>query len=381
MVLIVSGGLVIMLGIAAAIVIGWTRSNTSAATETSARMLAKTVADSVSALTEGGEIDQLETFLASLKERDELGPVHAVRGPVCVADYGEREGAAPEDDADVQALNSGEPVKIVDSAAHRIRYILPMLARESCLGCHASAKQGDVLGADSVTVLTDAADAAQASLVRGTGGVFLGAVLVTATVLALVIARSVIRPVKRIVQVLSEGAAQVDDAGAQIASASEQFANGANTQASSLEQSSAALEQMASVTRTNAENSTHANELARNARHAADRSGEIVNEFDGAMNGISDASRQVGRIVKVIEEIAFQSGGTSRRRSGGNHRSDRQFGAKERGWSEDRVRRSRDTRENRRRRPERVRPDQYLLPGQRGAGPGRGPDYRRDHAD
>ena len=85
------------------------------------------------------------------------------------------------------------------------------------------------------------------------------------------------------------------------------MAEGASEQASSLEQVSASLEQMTAVTRTNSENSTEANELAGKAHQAADKGGVIVKQLNESMQGISEASQQIGKIIKVIEEIAFQT--------------------------------------------------------------------------
>ncbi len=104
----------------------------------------------------------------------------------------------------------------------------------------------------------------------------------------------------RIIAGLTESVGQVNDAAGQVAGASQQLAEGASEQASSLEETSSALEEMAAMTRTNAGNAKQANDLAIQARHAAD-------EGEKTMGAISESSGQISKIIKVIEEIAFQT--------------------------------------------------------------------------
>jgi len=160
-------------------------------------------------------------------------------------------------------------------------------------------------------------------LILAACGVILGIVI------AFVIARSITRPFKeifkglkafsnaelndtgntfnRIIDGMTEGMAQVNDAAGQVSTASQQLAEGASEQASSLEETSSALEEMAAMTRTNAENSQQAKELSGKAREGADHGGVIVGQLNEATQGISDASNQISKIIKVIEEIAFQT--------------------------------------------------------------------------
>ncbi len=111
----------------------------------------------------------------------------------------------------------------------------------------------------------------------------------------------------RIIDGMTEGMTQVNDAAGQVSTASQQLAEGASEQASSLEETSSALEQVAAMTRTNAENSQQAKELSSKARDGADHGGVIVGQLNEATQGISDASDQISKILKVIEEIAFQT--------------------------------------------------------------------------
>jgi methyl-accepting chemotaxis protein len=84
-------------------------------------------------------------------------------------------------------------------------------------------------------------------------------------------------------------------------------AEGASQQAASLEETSASLEEMSSMTGRNAENARRANELARQARQSADHGATDMQEMNTAMAAIKSSSDDVAKIIKTIDEIAFQT--------------------------------------------------------------------------
>ncbi|MGD8453895.1 MAG: methyl-accepting chemotaxis protein [Phycisphaerae bacterium] len=149
----------------------------------------------------------------------------------------------------------------------------------------------------------DAATATALTWCAGAGGVL----LVLAIAMALFVARGVARPITRLIKGLNEGADQVNEAASQVASAAQQLAEGASEQASSLEKASNALEEMATMTRNNAEHARQASGLATKARTGANTGDHTVVQLNEAMAAINDSSGQISRIIKVIEEIAFQT--------------------------------------------------------------------------
>jgi Methyl-accepting chemotaxis protein (MCP) signalling domain/Protein of unknown function (DUF3365)/Type IV pili methyl-accepting chemotaxis transducer N-term len=130
---------------------------------------------------------------------------------------------------------------------------------------------------------------------------------ITFVCVLLYLRRCVTGPINRVITSLNEGADQVSDAAAQVSTASQQSAEGASEQASSLEETSSALEQMAAMTRTNAENAKEANALSAQARDAAQTGDATMHKLNEAMTAINDSSSQISKIIKVIEEIAFQT--------------------------------------------------------------------------
>jgi len=128
-----------------------------------------------------------------------------------------------------------------------------------------------------------------------------------AVVIAALIAISITRVLQRIVVSLDSGAQEVDAAAAQVAGASQSMAANTSESASSLEETSSAMEQMAAMTRTNSESARAAHETATATSQTASKGTEIVGRLNEAMNTINASSEKVSKIIKVIEEIAFQT--------------------------------------------------------------------------
>jgi methyl-accepting chemotaxis protein len=129
------------------------------------------------------------------------------------------------------------------------------------------------------------------------------------TVLAVVgwIARGITRPIRAIAVELSDGADQVASASGQVSGSGQSLAEGASEQAASLEETSASVEELASMTRRNAEHAESAKSLAADTRRAADTGAADMQQMAAAMSDLQKASASVAKIVKTIDEIAFQT--------------------------------------------------------------------------
>ena len=125
--------------------------------------------------------------------------------------------------------------------------------------------------------------------------------------LALVITRSITRPVRRVAEQLSSGAEQTVSAAEQVSSASQSLAEGASEQAASLEETSSSLEEMASMTQRNGDNTQRSNDLAKEARLAAERGASDMQTMSTAMDAIKASSDEIAKIIRTIDEIAFQT--------------------------------------------------------------------------
>ncbi len=221
----------------------------------------------------------------------------------------------------------------IDEQRQAIRYFRPIRLTEDCMLCHGSpalsakywgndegldptgAKMegwqvGEVHGAFEVIQPIREAHAAAAAAIR-TGALLVGLLVVVGSGLFFYLARRGIeglyRPIRRVSQQLNLGAEEVNSAAAQIATASQSLAEAASEQAASLEQTSSALEELAAQTRSNADNARKANEVSQQARQAAATGDQTVQQLNHAMEAINESAAQIGKIIKVIEEIAFQT--------------------------------------------------------------------------
>ncbi len=142
---------------------------------------------------------------------------------------------------------------------------------------------------------------ARINLLLGAGSLAIGVLLMLLT------AASITRPIQTAADQLSVGGEQISAASSQVSAASQSLAEGASEQAASLEETSSSLEEMASMTRRNSENAEKANELARQARAAADKGAGDMQAMSAAMEAIKVSSDDVAKIIKTIDEIAFQT--------------------------------------------------------------------------
>lgn len=193
--------------------------------------------------------------------------------------------------------------------------IADKMANASCVQCHNSHPEspkkdwavGDVRGILEVSVpINDELAANNALLLRNAAGAAGGLVLIVILVIWS-IRRSVTLPVLRSVEFLNECSSQVSGAAGQVSAASTSLAEGASSQAASLEETSASLEEISSMTRRNAENSQAAEKVATAARLAASASSADMAEMNEAMQAIKASSDNIGKIIKTIDEIAFQT--------------------------------------------------------------------------
>jgi methyl-accepting chemotaxis protein len=106
---------------------------------------------------------------------------------------------------------------------------------------------------------------------------------------------------------LHRGARHTASAARQVSIASQTLAGGATEQAAAIEETSSSLEEMSTMIRATADNSQKAKELASEARAQAGAGMGTMSLMSEAMQEIGAASADVSKIVKNIDEIAFQT--------------------------------------------------------------------------
>lgn len=152
--------------------------------------------------------------------------------------------------------------------------------------------------------------AAARSLLR-TGVAIAATVLSVAALLGILLATGIIRSLTRglmgVSDALEAGATRTAESAGQLAAVNRTVAAGCAEQGSSVAETGAALEQMSVMTRCTADNAAQAKELAEQARTAAEAAAGTMAEMDAAMQSIGGTSAEVAKIVKQIDEIAFQT--------------------------------------------------------------------------
>jgi methyl-accepting chemotaxis protein len=104
------------------------------------------------------------------------------------------------------------------------------------------------------------------------------------------------------------GATHVINSGSrEISTAANDLSRRAEQQAASLEETAAAINEIAATMRTAAEGAEHAHHLVGAARNDAATTEAVVTKAVAAMGDIKTSSEQIGRIIGVIDEIAFQT--------------------------------------------------------------------------
>lgn len=100
---------------------------------------------------------------------------------------------------------------------------------------------------------------------------------------------------------------QVASGAKNVSDASISLSQGATEQASSVEELSSSLEEIAAQTKLNADNANQADELTRTAQSNASQGNTHMKEMLNAMAEINGSSANISKIIKVIDEIAFQT--------------------------------------------------------------------------
>lgn len=123
----------------------------------------------------------------------------------------------------------------------------------------------------------------------------------------LIMVMRITRELRTVAAGLADGAEQITSASSQVASSSQTLAQGASQQASSLEETASASEEITSMTRKNAENSQSAAVVMAEVDQRVAEGNRTLGEMVHSMQEITGSSDKISKIIKVIDEIAFQT--------------------------------------------------------------------------
>ncbi len=136
-------------------------------------------------------------------------------------------------------------------------------------------------------------------------GIFIG--IAAAGGLALLVVGSINTALRSSATEIRVSSEQVFSASAQVASASEHLAQSSSQQAASLEETSASGQEISAMTQRNAENSRTAAGLMTEVDQRVGLANTKLEQMVMSMGEITSSSERIAKIIKVIDEIAFQT--------------------------------------------------------------------------
>lgn len=182
--------------------------------------------------------------------------------------------------------------------AKRLEIYLSILA-----SVEKSAEAGSSSLVSAATTSTDSLGTSNKVILLGVvGSLLLGAIL------TIFITRSIVRPIKSASETITLGIEQIASASNQLSTSSQQLASGSSELAASLEETSASMEEMAAMTKRNAESSAVARRMMGDEAAATFQEiGQRMQEMQEAITRTVQSSTETSKIVKTIDDIAFQT--------------------------------------------------------------------------
>ena len=138
-------------------------------------------------------------------------------------------------------------------------------------------------------------------------GVFLFTLAVAGLLVNLTVQRAIRRPLDRLTRQLAESARQVEAASKHLFDSSHVLARRASDQAAVLEETSASSEEVNAMARRNASGAAEATQLMRETGENLSAMDAAHGQLVAAMDEIGQSSKKISNIIKVIDEIAFQT--------------------------------------------------------------------------
>jgi len=276
------------------------------------------IEQATSGFIERGEMEELDAQLARLRTIPGLVEfsLHDAQGKITHSSQPDRVGQALP--GDLTAALLATPHTISRHIGNAVEVYRPLVAAQSCLPCHGEWKEGQIGGVETLRFSAEPLTKAQnnwslslSDLRRNTLSWSLGAVLAIAlllTLLIMILVRTTItRTLFRVIGELNRNSTELGHASVQILQSSQTLVEGANHQAASLEETSASLNETTTMAEQNATNARHATTLAEKTVASADIGVADMNEMRSAMDAIKQSSNDIAKIIKTIDEIAFQT--------------------------------------------------------------------------
>lgn len=131
--------------------------------------------------------------------------------------------------------------------------------------------------------------------------------VVLSLTIGIVLSIAISKPINKIVDDLLKGAEQVAAASEQLSETSQQLAEGSSENAASIEETSSTISETSSMVQQNTENTREAAILSIDTKKSAEKENAEMGDMLNAMEDIKKSSSEISKIIKVIDDIAFQT--------------------------------------------------------------------------
>ncbi len=233
----------------------------------------------------------------------------------------------PEEERILRFMESGKPAEYfaADEKANEIVYARPILLTADCLVCHGDPgnspsgdgkdvlgfrmegwREGDQHGMFLLRSKMDHVDAVvRAGMIRTALWLLPLSICIGLGVYFLI--SRITNKLRALIESISDSSAQVTSAVAQISASSQVLAQGATEQSASLEETAATGVEITSMTRKNADNSRAASEEMDKVDRGVKDGNAALGDMAASMSDIKASGGQISKIIKVIDDIAFQT--------------------------------------------------------------------------
>jgi len=137
--------------------------------------------------------------------------------------------------------------------------------------------------------------------------IILGVGILFSILLGLLVTNSIVKPVRRVNDELGEASRSLESASLQVSSSSQQLSSSSSELASSIEEMTSSLEELQSIIEANTKNVNQSELLMQETTRDAKKVAGRMAELKDALVDISGNSKKISKIIKVIDDIAFQT--------------------------------------------------------------------------
>jgi methyl-accepting chemotaxis protein len=128
-----------------------------------------------------------------------------------------------------------------------------------------------------------------------------------ALLLGIFLSRSISRPVRRVTDELRQASKSLESASLQVSSSSQELSSGASELASSIEEMTSSLEELQSIIESNTKNVNQSEILMKETSTESSKVSDRMTDLKVQLTDIAGNSKKISKIIKVIDDIAFQT--------------------------------------------------------------------------